>query len=466
VSAGNDLEPENGSLHDPTSRVHVDGDLVVRGMSESAAEAVRALHEQPFYQRRVVDGSCIDSAFVDPAEVGLSEWPAAVRHRRLPVITYPHEWSFTMLRDAALLQLDLAIEALDAGLAMKDGTPYNVQFDGSRPMFIDIGSFDVADVPTPWLGYRQYCDMFLDPLLLQAYTGLPARGVLRGSVRGVPADVTRRLLPRRAKMRPSVFNNVVLHAWLSRRHERDEADVVGDIRKAGFSPAIARAQLRKLRSLTASLKWAPAASTWSDYSERLHYEGDDLAHKAEFVTTAANRTHRERILDLGANDGYFSDLVRDAADHVVAVDNDEVVIDRLYRKLRSTDDASITPLCIDLSDPSGGLGWMGQQRRPMTERLRSDLVLALALIHHVVISDSVPIPEFLAFLRALAPEAVVELPTEDDPKVVRLIRNKAGQPTHPYSRAVFEKELGAVYRVERMLELPSETRVLYHLTAR
>ena len=466
MSSGGNFEREVGSLHDPTSRVYSNGDSILRGLSESSADGVRSLMDAPFFARRVADGSLIDAKFEDVSDSGLEEWSHLVSHRRLPVISWPHEWSFSMLQDAALLQLDISLDALASGISLKDGTPYNVQFEGSKPIFIDVGSFDRVTTPKPWLGYRQYCDMFLDPLLVQAYTGLPARGVLRGSVRGLPAEITRKLLPSRAKFRWGVFTNVILHAWFSRRHKDDDSDVVTDISKAGFSPAIAKAQLQKLRKLVASLEWESGASVWSGYTDREHYEGDDLPIKAKFVSEVAASNLRDRVLDLGANDGYFSQCVRDAAAHVIAVDNDELVIDRLYKKLRSEGDTKITPLCIDLSDPGGGLGWMGTQRTSMIDRLRSDLVLALALIHHVVISDSVPIPMFLAMVKALGDEAVVEFPCEDDPKVIRLIRNKAGQATHPYSRAVFEAAAKEIFDIERVTELPSGTRVLYHLVVK
>lgn len=450
-----------GSLHDPTNAViSVDG-VVLRGLDERTAKVFGRLLESPFYADAIAKGSVVGSRFVDP----VAGWTAVVEHERLPVTMWPYEWSFSMLKDAALLELDLAIEALRSGFMLKDGTPFNVQFRGSRPVFIDIGSFGVQRRTTPWLGYRQFVEMFLGPLLIQSRTGLPARSLLRASNRGVPVSQTRELLSFWNKSRPSIFLNVVLHSWMSRRHEDDDADVAGAISSAGMSRKVVEAQLQKLRRLIDRLDWAPARSTWSGYSEREHYEGADLPIKAEFVRRVGALRHRGLVVDLGANDGYFSEIVQSDADAVVAVDADEVVVDRLYRKLRSDGNGVITPSCVDLSDLVGGSGWFGLQRDSILDRWKSDLVLALAVIHHVVISDSVPMAEFIRLVRTLGVEAVVEFPTEDDPKVQRLLRNKAGEPTHEYSRATFEGLLKGVFQIEAREVLPSGTRVLYHLRA-
>jgi hypothetical protein len=448
-----------GSLHDPTNAVISVGDVVLRGLDARTMKVFQRLIESSFYSDAVGRGSVVGTRFVDPIE----GWASVVEHERLAVITWPYEWSFSMLKDAALLELDLAIEALRAGFMMKDGTPFNVQFRGSLPVFIDIGSFGVQRRSTPWLGYRQFVETFLGPLLIQSRTDLPARSLLRSSNRGLSVHQTRRLLSFWAKLRPSVFMNVVLHSWLSRRHEDDESDVAGDIASAGMSNKVVEAQLRKLRSFIAGIDCSLSRSTWSGYSERDHYQGADLQRKADFVRQVATMRSRGLVVDLGANDGYFSRIVAENADAVIAVDGDEVVVDRLYRQLRDERNSIITPACVDLSDPMGGSGWMGGQRDSIMDRWRCDLVLALALIHHVVISDSVPIPDFVRMLRFLAPEAIVEFPTEDDPKVKRLIRNKAGEPIHPYSREEFERSIDGVFRIARSEVLPSGSRVLYHL---
>lgn len=460
------VRTDTGSLHDPTSRVFdVDG-TIIRGLRGDAVDAARAVLTSDFLQQAVADGDCVASQWLDPLPDLPGGFDAALSHPRIAPITYPNEWTFSMLRDAALLQLRLARAAVAEGFTTKDATPFNIQFVGSHPRFIDLGSFEPLGPGSPWLGYRQFCELFLNPLLVQAHTGVAARQLLRGSVRGLsPAD-TRRTLPLRTRMRPAVFTHVSLHARLQRRFSGTDDNVAADLRAAGMGPAVINNQLRQLERLVGSLTWKPRDSTWSGYSTRSHYDDADLARKMAFVAEVAGTRSWDSALDLGANDGAFVEPLRPHAERITAVDGDELVVDDLYRRLRAADDTQVTPLCIDLADPGGGLGWDGRQRLAAYDRLAADLVVCLALVHHVVIGDSIPMESFIATLGRLGGTVVCELPLPDDPKVRRLIRNKAGQPTQPYSPAEFEQAATAVFDIVRSETLPSGLRRLYHLTRR
>ena len=294
---------------------------------------------------RPIDGRIVGTRLLEPVpeELAADGWVGALEHDRLPFISYPYEWSFSMLRDAALLHLDLVEAALDEGLITKDATPYNVQFDGARPVFIDLGSFEKIRRGEPWFGYRQYCELFLNPLLLQAKSGLDARQLLRGSLKGVSPSAAKGALPRGTRMRPSVFTQVSLHAWAERKYSDNDDDVKGDLAKAGFGPAIIRSQVKKLRKLTASTRWKQRESTWSEYSDRTHYDEPDLARKAEFCRAVAALRPRRLAVDFGANDGHFTRVVLPHCDRALAVDNDELVIDRLYQRLKAEGETRILP---------------------------------------------------------------------------------------------------------------------------
>ena len=237
--------PDPGSIHDPTSRVYVSSDRVVRGLDATAAADLAEVLAADFFAEATDRGAVVPSRMLDqvPAEVAADGWVAALEHDRLPFISYPYEWTFSMLRDAALLSLELVEAALGEGFITKDATPYNVQFDGTRPVFIDVGSFERVRKGEPWFGYRQFCEMFLNPLLIQAKTGLSGRQLLRGSLGGVSPAATQGALPRGTRMRPSVFTQVSLHAWAERKYAGKDEDVKGDLAKAGFGPAIISAQV-------------------------------------------------------------------------------------------------------------------------------------------------------------------------------------------------------------------------------
>jgi len=462
-----------GSFRDPSSRVFRDGARVVRVLDEQAAADFTALEGSKLFERATSDGRLVATRRLDavPAELvdadsSSSTWVAALEHERVAIVSYPYEWTFAMLQDAALLTLDLTLEALDEGLITKDATPYNVQFVGARPVFIDIGSFERLTKGEPWFGYRQFCEMFLNPLLLTARRGIAFQPLLRGSTRGVTPSQTAASLRLRDRARPAVFTHVSLHARLERRYADTERDVRGEVKRAGFGPAIIRAQLQKLRKLVARLDWKASSSTWSEYSERGHYGDDDLRAKTDLVRQVAAQRHRGLILDLGANDGFFSDAVVDHADTVVAVDSDALVVDRLYRRLRERGERRILPLVIDLADPPGGIGWRNRERAPFLARVAPDLLLCLAVVHHLAITDTVPLEEIVAWLRDFDAEVVVELPLRSDPMVQRLLRAKKDRTFERYDQSVFEAALERCFDTRAREVLPSGTRVLYHLAPR
>lgn len=384
---------------------------------------------------------------------------AVLRHERVPVVSYPYEWTFGMLRDAALLELELLLGALDDGLVLKDGTPYNVQWHGARPVFVDVGSFERLRPGEPWAGYRQFCTLVLYPLLLQAYKGVPFQPWLRGSLEGIEPAEMRRLLSLRDRFRRGVLTNVVLHARLESRYA--EREVKADLKRAGFHAELIKANARKLAKLVRRLEWEPGRTAWSGYGEANPYDDADAAAKESFVREAAGARRRALLWDLGCNDGRYTRLAAQEADYAVAVDADAAVVEALYRALRDEGSETILPLVGNVADPSPGLGWRGLERRPLADRGRPDLALALALVHHVALSANVPVHSFLDWLAELRTELVIEFPTREDPMVERLLARKGPGANPDYDTETFERALEERWRVERRQTLPSGTRILY-----
>ena len=398
------------------------------------------------------------------ADASLDGYAAVLCHERVPFVSYPYEWSFSMLRDAALLQLDLLLAALAEDLTLKDATPYNVQWRGAQPVFVDVGSFEALRAGEPWEGYRQFCMLFLYPLLVQAWRGVPFQPLLRGSLEGIPPAEARALLRGRDAFRRGALTHVVLHARLDRR-ERGR-DVRGELRRAGFHKGLIEANVRGLRRLVSRLAWEPPATTWTAYAATTSYAEADADRKAEFVRSVAAARRRRLVWDLGANDGRFTRLAAEYADHAVAIDAEAGVIERLYRALRAEGSRTILPLVADLADPPPALGWRGLERRPLWERGRPELVLCLALVHHLALSANVPLAHVVDWLASLGAELVVELPTPADPMVEALLARKRAGLHADYGRETFERLLGEAFTVERTEELAGATRVLYHAVPR
>jgi hypothetical protein len=462
--------PDPGSFRDPRSRVFLDDAAVWRGLSDAGLADFEAYAATQAYARAQEDGRVVATAAVPVAEAPVgSDWAGALRHERVRVITYPYEWTFSMLKDAALLQLDLSREALAEGILTKDATSYNVQFEGARPVFIDVGSFERLVPGEPWPGYRQFCELFLNPLYLQAVVDLPFQPWLRGSVHGISPSVAARAIGSRRRLQRDLLVHVRLHARAEARYADADADrdVKGELQQAGFGPKLIDAQMTNLRKAVERLEWKASASTWSTYSSRGHYTDADLEAKEAVVAAATASLAKPVVLDLGANDGRFSRVAVDAgASLAIAVDGDHLVVDHLYRHLRSEGEARILPLVMDLSDPSPGLGWRGRERPSFIDRVRPDLVLCLAVIHHLALSGTVPFPEIVAFLHDFAAPLVVEMPHRDDPMAARLLaRKRAGLFDH-YDRPTWEAALRERFEIDEQVTLPSGTRTLYRCRPR
>ena len=457
---------EPGSFRDPHSRVVEADGAVLRLLSEQGLRDWNALSASALFGRAVAERKLVGTE-VEPE--GAADLPAALvgdaaavlRHEVVPFVSYPYEWTFAMLKDAALLQLELLRGALDEDLILKDSSPYNVQWRGAKPVFIDVGSFESLRAGEPWVGYRQFCMLFLYPLLLQAYKGIPFQPWLRGRLDGIEPQECRDLMSFRDLLRSGVLSHVVLHARLERSQADTERDVKGELGKAGFKKELIVANVKRLEGLIRKLEWRPGASEWSNYGPRGHYTDADTGAKDEFVRRIAAERDWELAWDLGCNDGRFSLIAAEHARTVVAMDADAAVVDGLYRALRENGNTSILPLYVDVTDPSPALGWRGGERRTLSDRGKPELTLALALIHHVTISGNVPVREFLEWLRSLETKLVIEFPTTDDPLVKRLLARKR-EGTHPdYERGYFERTLNELFDVGSTEELSSGTRVLY-----
>lgn len=461
-------QPDPGSFRDPLSRVYLQGDRVLRALSKEALADFDAVKGTKFWQTAQGDGRIIGTRECDtPADaLDAQRWAGWLEHDRLKLLTYAYEWSFEMLKDAAILQLDLLREGLAEDVMCKDATPFNIQFDGTKPVFIDVGSFEQYRAGDPWYGFQQFRQLFLNPLLFQAYKEVPFQPWLRGDIDGIPTPIANKVLSGMKRHWKGMWSYVVMPAMLEQRMAGTERDVKSDLRAAGFNKDLVMVNIEKLAKLVPQIEWKASASVWSDYSERGHYTDDDLARKSEFVEKVSGLATRHLVWDIGSNDGHFSRIAAEHAELVLALDGDHLVIDTLYKRLRQEGRRDIVPLVMDIADPSPGLGWRGNERLPFVERAKPDLVLALAVIHHVAITSLVPLGEFVDFLGDLDAEVVLEFPTPEDPMVVRLLRNKRAGVHDDYNQDELERHLKRRFRIAQREDLPSGTRVLFHLQPR
>ena len=465
-----DLEP--GSFRDPDSRVVRSDGRIFRVLSERGVEDWRAFSASPLFAQLVEEGKLIGTPEADGLELGETglHLPVAgvLEHDVVPFVSYPYEWTFGMLRAAALLQLELVRRSVEAGWMLKDSSPYNVQFVGARPVFVDVGSFEPLREGEPWAGYRQFCMLFLYPLMLHAWKDIPFQPRLRGSIDGITPAEARNLLSLSGRdlFHRGVLTDVVLHNRLERRYAGSTSDVKGELKRAGFKKELIVANVGRLERLVSRLQPPRSDSTWSDYGLTTTYTEADAERKRRFVADAVKAESPRLVWDVGANEGQHSRDAAEVAEYVVAMDADAVVVDRLFGALAEERSERILPLVVNVVDPSPGLGWRGTERQPLPERGRPDLTLCLAVLHHVSISGNVPVASFLDWLRDLGGATVIEFPTPEDPMVARLLARKREHDHPDYRRDWFEQCLEERFDVLESIELGEGTRFIYRARPR
>ena len=409
-----------GSFRDPSGFVFWRDGRPYRQIQSRFATEWDAFAGSPLERRLIERGRLLP---YEPAPLELAQGAGAhavIAPERIDFVSYPYEWTFGELKDAALLTLDAELDALADGWTLRDASAFNVQFRDGRPVLIDSLSFEPHEDGVPWVAYRQFCEHFLAPLALMARVDVRFGNLLRTEIDGIPLDLAARLLPSRTRLNFGLLSHVHLHARSQRRHAGNE-----DEGEAARGARIARSRLigliGNLRSTVKGLDWTPAGTEWSDYADHTSYGDAATASKAGLVEAFVREVPGARAWDLGANTGRYSRIAADAGKRVLAFDIDPAAAEQHYRALKGEGRTDILPLVQDVANPSPGLGWAGRERRSLLERADPDVILALALVHHLAISRNVPLPMLLGLFADFAPWAVVEFVPREDPMVRRLL---------------------------------------------
>ncbi|MEQ9407297.1 MAG: hypothetical protein RIK87_06200 [Fuerstiella sp.] len=456
-----------GSFRDRAGRVFEHDGEIFRAISEQAREEWEFAASLEFVRNGMQRHEIVPTKYSrqHAAAAAISdEWTAVLHHERLPLVTYPYEWSFSMLRDAALLHLDLIQRALSEDAIFKDATPFNIQFDGVRPVFIDTASIVRLRPGALWEGYRQFCQMFLYPLMLQSFRGVDFQPFLRGRLDGISPEQFHALTSFRDKFRRGVLTHVVLHSRLQPASQHSGAERISEsLKESGFRKSLIENNIAGLTRLIRGLSWTPSKSRWSDYDREAEPVRLDAQVKENFVREVTAPRHWKQVWDVGCNLGRYSRIAAASADLVVALDSDHLTVDRLYRSLRDEGVRGITPLVYNPADPSPGLGWRCTERAEFADRGRPDLILFLAVLHHLVIGCNLLLPDVIDWLAERRAALVIEFVDRRDPQVQSLLANR--DDVFPdYSREAFERCLRRRFTVRRTVDLPSGARTLFHVT--
>lgn len=432
---------------------------MLRGFTEIGAKSFHSAHELGILDDLVESGRLVPYSIIASDTVPeVSPSHMVIEVQPIPFVSTPCEWSFSMLKDAALLTLRINLDLIDDGFILKDASAFNVTFQGSWPIFMDHGSIDVIGESGIWAAYGQFVDHFLNPLMLEAYAGVSFQARLRGGVDGIDSSELRRILGRRARLRRGVLTHVVMRSKFERSAGGYDATQRLRIAEVTLPRSVVKRTIEKMHKLISGLGPGDPGE-WTDYEDRLPYEDTQFRNKRDVVSDFASSVGGDVLLDIGANTGIFSRGFADRFSRVVAIDFDAGAVDKLYLRLKADADTTVTPIVIDLLNPTPAVGWRNHERASFLDRCRGDVALWLAIFHHLTITGGVPLSRSLDLMSRMTRHAVIEFVRPEDP-MVAMISSTAPAEAPQYSEETFMRELESRCEILRSSDV-SPTRSVY-----
>lgn len=450
----------SASFRDPSGFLFHRDSKLYRQVNRVYTDNYRKLMDSGLYQELVDADLLVAHQEVDlsPEDPDLAY--CILQPELVPFISYPYEWSFSQYKDAALATLEIQKRAFAKGMALKDASAYNIQFLRGKPVLIDTLSFEIYRDGEPWVAYRQFCQHFLAPLALMVHTDVRLSELMRVYIDGVPLDLASKLLPGNTKFNLGLATHIHIHAG-AQKHYADKT-VAKESVKAKMSRTAFMGLIDNLQSTVEGLKNKPPDTEWAHYYDATNYTDNALQEKFNLVKSYVEKVKPAYVWDLGANTGYFSRAASEMGIPTVAMDIDPAAVDEAYRMVREHNEQNLLPLVMDLTNPSPALGWNNTERMSFGNRGPVDCVLALAIIHHLAISNNVPLPRLADFFAGLGRWLIIEFVPKEDSQVQRLLATR--EDIFPdYTPAGFEAAFSQAYTINQCVEIPGSRRSLYLL---
>ncbi len=449
------------SFRDPSGFLYFSENTLYRQVNKTYKDSYVHLIESGLYDSLRKDGFLIPHQEVFEELAYDSDVYKVLKPEPIPFISYPYEWCFSQLKQAALATLDIQRRALSYGMTLKDASAYNIQYYRGAPILIDSLSFEPYMLGHPWVAYRQFCQHFLAPLALMSYCDVRLTQLSKVYLDGVPLDLTSSLLPRKTYFRFGLLSHIHLHAQCQKRQEtgqkRDHSSTVNKNAMLGL--------LDSLQSTIECMKVISEESMWSSYYVDNSYSVDAMNEKLVMVGRALDEIQPKTMWDFGSNTGRFSRVAADKGIHVIAFEADPVSSEKHFNACVKKKETMILPLIMDLTNPSSGIGWAHQERESLVERGPVDVLLALALIHHLVIANNVPFFQVAKFFSGLCKTLIIEFVPKNDSQVQRLLVSREDI-FYDYAQRQFEQAFEGYFHIDSSMAIGNSGRRLYVMSNR
>ena len=454
----------SNSFRDPSGFAFLQDGVIYRQVNIAYKENYDYLISSGLYKSLTDSGLLIRH---DEVDINLAKSGNAykiLKPELVKFISYPYEWCFSQLKDAVLTTLEIQKESLKYGMSLKDCSAYNIQFMKGRPVFIDTLSFEKYHEGEPWVAYKQFCQHFLAPLALMSYRNIRLNQLFRVYIDGVPLDLASSLLPFRTRFNLPLLLHIHFHA-ASQKHYADKP-IGKEMIKKRLSRTSFLGLVDSLQSCIKKLTWRPKGTQWVDYYvSSNHYDSDAIEHKKQLVSDFLDKISPKTVCDLGANTGVFSRIASDKGIDTISFDIDPACVEINYLTAIERGETNILPLFLDLTNPSPGIGWENKETMSFLERVRADTVLALALIHHLAISNNLPLDRLASFFKKICSSLIIEFVPKSDPKVQKLLATREDIFSN-YTQEAFESEFSKLFSIQTSAKIRNSERTLYLMSAK
>ncbi len=454
------------SYKDPSGFVFSLNGEIYRQINKIYQDNYQLLNKSGLYEKLISLGYLIPHQEISLKSLSLStQFYKTIKPQKIPFISYPYEWCFSMLKDAALLTLKIQQIALEHGMSLKDASAFNVQFFNGKPIFIDTLSFEKYEEGKPWVAYKQFVEHFLAPLALMSFTDIRLSKLSTLFIDGIPLDLVTHILPLKSLVKPSMLMHIYFHSSSQKKFTNKKLSQ--SQLKFGLSKRSFLGLLDSLEGAVKNLNWDPKGTQWSDYYQKANnnYSDRSLKKKADLVLDFLNITRPRTVWDLGANSGLFSRIAAENGAFVLSFDNDMGALEKNYLEIVRGQETNILPLFLDLTNPTAALGWANRERLSLIQRGPCDTILALALIHHLAIAQNIPLNNIASLFSQLCKHLVIEFIPKEDSQVERLLMNRID--IFPdYTKESFEKVFKEYFKIIKVYPLKESKRTLYLMEKR
>jgi ribosomal protein L11 methylase PrmA len=444
------------SFRDPSGFIFTHEGVLYRQVQNSYSQHFDFLIQSGLYENLVSARFLLSHEEVPLSIAQTNSAYKILKPEFVPFISYPYEWSFSQLKDAAIVTLEVQKLALKKGMVLKDSSSFNIQFVRGKPILIDTLSFERYEEGTPWIAYRQFCQHFLAPLALMSKKDVRLSQIFKIYIDGIPLDLASELLPFGTRLIPSLVTHIHFHAKSQKRY----ADKPIDKKNYRISLFQLRALIDSLESAIHSFEWKPEGTEWGSYYESTNYSQAANDQKKSIVESYLKATGARTLWDLGANTGVFSRIASDSGIETISFDVDPAAVEKNYREVKTRKETNLLPLLNDLTNPSPGIGFENKERMSLEERGPAEAAFALALIHHLAISNNLPLQRIAEYFSRLSKWLIIEFVPKNDSQVQRLLATR--EDIFPdYVQSVFEKEFSEYFDIRQSSKIIDSERTLY-----